>query len=35
MVDHYPEDKMPEPEESGPGVEYDTERDPDRCKVGP
>ena len=33
MVDHYPEDTMPEPENPDRTPEYDTERDPDRCKV--
>ena len=30
MVDHYPEEQMPEPDKP---VEYDTESDPDKCKV--
>ena len=30
MVDHYPE---PEPDSPDKPVEYDTESDPDKCKV--
>jgi hypothetical protein len=33
MVDHYPDEQMPEPEVSERPPEYDTEQDPDRCKV--
>ena len=33
MVDHYPEEQMPEPERSDKNPEYDTEQDPERCKV--
>jgi hypothetical protein len=33
MVDHYPEEEMPEPERSDKVPEYDTEQDPERCKV--
>ncbi len=34
MVDHYPEEQMPEPERSDKPPDYDTEQDPERCKVG-
>ena len=35
MVDHYPEDNMPEPEAPEQTAEQEAERDPDRCKVTP
>lgn len=33
MVDHYPEEQMPEPERSDKPPEYDSEPDPERCRV--
>ena len=33
MVDHYPEEQMPEPDSPDKPVEYDTQSDPEKCKV--